>query len=197
MAVECNPYSGNQSPGAVTKEFRNHARALLLSLGKDPNPSNVSKLVQVESAQNKVRISAEALDYWVYDETSFVEIQQEFLLSKPWALPSKFLALFILDSFTAEVDFASVIQVAENFRQNLTPDSKFHLFEMIQRAKNLDSRIDEIVMQEFGSNENMLKALHKLFGYENFSMQVYNNQTYYIFGFKPKFKLHQDIEECA
>lgn len=173
---------------SISKEFRDHARALLTAKSIDPNPRNLSKLTEVESLsifRDAVRLGLETKDYWVFTEDSVSNLLVELILSHPFALPSKYLALFLTGAFKESVDFNHLITVAENFKANPTRESKFTFFQLLEMDENLGDHLGEILVTEFGSLSLAIPAVVKMFGFDEVYETTFKGSSYWIFGFKP------------
>lgn len=184
--VNCEP--SKLDPRAIPPKYRDHARALLLSLGQDPSPSNVSKLEYKGLLLGGVHIPVELREYIVYSEDELVIMIEQLLLTHPLALPARLLAILITHSVSIELvenDFRHIIQIAENFRQNPTPDSIFTLRAMIDLDPYLEDHLREVLIQDFESKLEALQAVTSVYSFTDIKEQVYNNKIFYIFEYNP------------
>ena len=165
---------------SIHKEFRDHARALLVSLGVDPSPSNVSKLRGVKIPAG-VKISVEAKDYFVYENSQFVQKLEQWILTYPLSLPAKYLALFISGSVDASFDFSHSVQLAENFKQNPTDNSLWTLRAFINNDKFLNNHLYEILVSEFGGCDLGTSALAEMFDFKSSKQVTYREKSYWVF----------------
>lgn len=165
---------------SIHKEFRDHARALLVSLGVDPSPSNVSKLRGVK-IPGGVKISVEDKDYLVYENSSFVQKLEQWILTYPLSLPAKYLALFISGSVDPSFDFLHSIQLAENFKKNPTDNSLWTLRAFINNDKFLNEHLYEILVSEFGGCDLGTRALAEMFDFKSSKQITYREKSYWVF----------------
>lgn len=181
----------------ITKEFRDHARALLLSLGKDPNPSNISKLKGIK-IHNGVKISAELKDYLVYESSLFIAMLEKMILTYPFSLPAKYLALFISYSVSNKLDFSCSIQLAENFKKNPTDNSLWVLRSFIGNDIFINDHLTEILVSEFGSSEIGIQEISKVFGFKSPKLVHYREKSYWILDVDPVSRIQQILSglEC-
>ena len=176
-----------QTSSEISKEFRDHARALLVSLGCDPNPSNLSKLRQVKIPAG-VKISVELKDYLVYRNDSISSVLEQLILTNPLALPARYLALFISSSMDRALDFSHCIQIAENFKRNPTHKSIYTLRSILINDKFINDHLNEILLQEFGAFDIGLQSIANLYGFE-LKSSTYKDQLYWIMEFTPKSRI--------
>ena len=174
---------------SINKEFRDHARALLVSLGEDPSPSNVSKLRGVKIPAG-VKISVEAKDYFVYENSSFVQKLEQWILTYPFSLPAKYLALFISGSVDASFDFSHSVQLAENFKRNPTDNSLWTLRSFINNDKFINNHLYEILVSEFGGCDLGTSALAEMFDFKSSKQVTYREKSYWIFEVPKNIKLN-------
>lgn len=165
---------------SINKEFRDHARALLVSLGVDPSPSNVSKIRGVK-IPGGVKISVEDKDYFVYENSSFIQKLEQWILNYPLSLPAKYLALFISGSVDASFDFSHSVQLAENFKKNPTGNSLWTLRAFINNDKFLNNHLYEILVSEFGGCDLGTSALAEMFDFKSSKQVTYREKSYWIF----------------
>lgn len=165
---------------SINKEFRDHARALLVSLGVDPSPSNVSKIRGVK-IPGGVKISVEAKDYLVYENSSFVQKLEQWILTYPLSLPAKYIALFISGSVDASFDFSHSVQLAENFKKNPTDNSLWTLRAFINNDKFLNNHLYEILVSEFGGCDLGTSTLAEMFDFKSSKQVTYREKSYWIF----------------
>lgn len=171
----------------VSKEFRDYARALLVSLKHDPNPSNLSKLQQVE-IPGGVKLSVELKDYLVYRNDSISGLLEQLLLTNPLALPARYLALFISSSIDRKLDFDHCIQIAENFKRNPTVKSIYTLRSIIINDSFINEHLNEILMQEFGAFDIGLQSIVELYGF-GLKSAYYKDQRYWIMEVTPRSRI--------
>lgn len=174
---------------SVHKEFRDHARALLVSLGIDPSPSNVSKLRGVK-IPGGVKISVEDKDYFVYENSQFVQKLEQWILTYPLSLPAKYLALFISGSVDASFDFSHSVQLAENFKKNPTDNSLWTLRAFINNDKFLNEHLYEILVSEFGGCDLGIQNLASMFDFKSSKQITYRGKSYWVFEIPKDIKLN-------
>lgn len=182
----------------VTKEARDHARALLLALKQDPNPSNIAKVQQIETPEKTgYRFGVGRFDYLVYEEQEVSSLLEELLLSYPLTLPARYLALLIEPSFSKSLTFEEIIQVARNFKQIPTSENIWCVRKMIDLNPNLSESLREILLNEFGDLEDGVNLLAKKFNFLQTKSIDYKGKTYWVFEFDPVFKPEPSIEELT
>ena len=170
---------------SICTKFRDHARALLLMLGYDPNPANLAKLEGIP-VPGGIKISLMDKDYLVYDNLNLLE---PLVLSKPFALPSRYLALFIYHAFREDVDFAHCIQIAENFKKNPTDNSLWSLRALIEKDPFLSSHIEEMLVNEYAGVDAGVDQIAKINSFDFGKFQIYRDRYFWIFGFTPKSRI--------
>lgn len=179
----------------VSKEFRDHTRALLISLGYDPNPGNVSKITGSKIIGG-VKLSVHSKDYLVYENSMFINMLELMLLKNPFSLPAKYLALFIYPSLDQSIDFSHAIQIAENFRKNPTSKSLWTIREFIAKDKFLNDHLYEILVNEFSTCEDGIKGLGRMFGFSSTKSVIYRDKSYWILEFTPKSRILEILQGC-
>ena len=183
------PVCLDDSVQPISKNFRDHARALLVSLGVDPGPHNVSKLRGI-AIPGGARISVEDKDYLVYEDSKFVQKLEQWILTYPLSLPAKYLALFIAGSVEASFDFSHSVQLAENFKKNPTDGSLWTLRQFIKNDKFLNQHLYEILVSEFGGCDLGIQNLSSMFGFSSNKSQIYRDKTYQIVEIPKDLKLN-------
>lgn len=125
------------------KSFINRARALLVFLGFDPTPDNVSKIQQDPNAPTKLSVNGK--DYQVWDNEETLKQLELLILTYPKVLPSKFLALFLTGAFDKTLDFKVIMIVAEALRKDRSSDSTWALRRLIDYDKFIPQHVQEII----------------------------------------------------
>lgn len=170
---------------SISKEFRDHARALLIAKTIDPNPKNLSKLVWIQHDLpygDAIRLGLERKDYWVFANQSISNLLIEIILSHPLALNSKYLALFLTGIFKECIDFTHVVNIAENFKANPTRDSMYTLRQLLEMDKFVASHIEEMLVYEYGDVTTGIHKLASLQGFDESYQVTFHGKSYWILG---------------
>lgn len=168
-------------------------RALLFSKGIDPNPSNVSKISEETASHSAFSgafseaflLGLETKNYWVFEGDSVLNLVTDIILSKPWALDSKYLALFISGAFHPDFNFDNIIRVAEGLRSNLTAETRYTLFKMIEMDEFMQEHIREFFDFEFGGFHEGLQKTLEFAGFDEVLETNFRGKTYFIAGYRP------------
>lgn len=164
-------------------------RALLFSKGIDPNPSNVSKISEETATHSAFSdaflLGLEHKNYWVFEGDSVLNLVTDIILSKPWALDSKYLALFISGAFHPDFDFDNIIRVAEGLKSNLTAETRYTLFKMIEMDDFMQDHIREFFDFEFGGFHEGLRKTLEYAGFDEVSETDFRGRIYFIAGYRP------------
>lgn len=173
-----NPYCIPNT--SITPDQRDYARALLVSLGEDPSPSNVNKLSLFfpEEYTGGVGILMQDQKYTVYKSGEIYQLLEWLFLRNPFSLPAKYLALFIAHEFQ-DLEFEDVTQIAENFILNPTPESLWVLRKLMEGDKFLHAHIKEMMDLEFAGVEVGLSKVMRMHG--NSAKRVcYKDEEYWV-----------------
>lgn len=165
--------------------FRNHARALMLSLGKDPNPSNLSKIGVSRNEKYGLVYSVERMDYLVFHESELDNFLIELLLTNPLSLPADILALFISYSIDRTLGFETPLQIAENFKSLPTDQNVWIIRRIIENDVYLGDHMREGLVNHFGSLSDAISGIGDVYGF-TVKYQIYRDSSYWIFGYKPE-----------
>lgn len=169
----------NHNNCKVLPSFRDHARALLLSLDLDPSPHNVDKTYQLNE---RPEFEVNQKKYLVVESSDISSMLMELMLQNPLALPANRLSLLISGAFDPNLDFEHIIQVAECLKSNPSFSTIYTTRVMIEKDKFLGEHLKEILDFEFGSLDLAWPSVRDFLGFNFGRIIQYRNKQYYVLG---------------